>query len=202
MRDLGAKWFSTQHILWLLSLSNWEKSFYYFGSFSGPGLWETQIPTKTGRPWNEMRRPGVQFHVVTQWLDKGPDFLWWNMIFDKGEMSKNPGHFQSEVYLYSFIVSPWMWSGGIWTESGHWTPNLVYQRILKLDTGEGREGLSQCLGQMSVSSKIQSISVSLHFWFNEILPLWIWGYIYFLCGNPFKFRRQKNLCSVLSENLV
>ena len=142
MRDLGAKWFSTQHILWLLSLSNWEKSFYYFGSFSGPGLWETQIPTKTGRPWNEMRRPGVQFHVVTQWLDKGPDFLWWNMIFDKGEMSKNPGHFQSEVYLYSFIVSPWMWSGGIWTESGHRTPNLVYQRILKLETW--RKSGSQC----------------------------------------------------------
>ena len=80
-----------------------------------------------------------------------------------------------------------------WNMDRKWTPNLVYQRILKLETW--RKSGSQCLGQMSVSSKIQSISVSLHFWFNEILPLWIWGYIYFLCGNPFKFRRRKKLCS-------
>lgn len=171
---------------------NWEKSFYYFGSFSSPGLRETQIPTKTGRPWNEMRRPGVQFHVLTQWLDKGPDFLWWNTIFDKGEMSKNPGHCRSEVYLYSLLCSVNVERRNM---DRKWTPNLVYQRILKLETW--RKSGSQCLGQMSVSSKIQSISVSLHFWFNEILPLWIWGYIYFLCGNPFKFRRRKKLCSVL-----
>ena len=70
-------------------------------------------------------------------------------------MSKNP----PEVYLFSFIVSVNVDRN----MDRKWTPNLVYQRILKLDTGEGREGLSQCLGQMSVSSKTQSISVSLHF---------------------------------------
>lgn len=95
--------FNATYFMVTFFVRNWEKSFYYFGSFSSPGLRETQIPTKTGRPWNEMRRPGVQFHVLTQWLDKGPDFLWWNTIFDKGEMSKNPGHCRLEVYLYSLL---------------------------------------------------------------------------------------------------
>ena len=61
-----------------------------------------------------------------------------------------------------------------------WTPNLVYQRILKLETWR-KSGSQQCSGQMSVSSQIQSISVSLHFWFNEIFPLWIWRYIFIFC---------------------
>ena len=142
--------------------------------------------------WEDLVLSFMSLHNARQ--DKGPDFLWWNKIFDKGEMSKNP----PEVYLFSFIVS-------VNVERNmdrKWTPNLVYQRILKLDTGEGREGLNawdKCLF-------LQKINQSLFLCISDSMRFVLFGFenIFIFCVAILlnSVGEKILLCALLSENLL
>ena len=109
-------------------------------------------------------------------------------------MSKNP----PEVYLFSFIVS-------VNVERNmdrKWTPNLVYQRILKLETGEGREGLDawdKCLFLLKINQSLfLCISDSMRFFLFGFENIFIFCVAILLNSDGEKIL----LFPLLSENLL
>ena len=103
---VGAKWFSTQHILWLEFLCPIESKVILL-------FWQLLLAQGCVRRKSWLKQDGLEM----RWEDLVLSFMslhngWikvrnlngWNKIFNKGEMSKNY-RMGPEVYLYSFIVS-------------------------------------------------------------------------------------------------
>ena len=188
--------FNATYFMVRVSLSNWVQShFTILAASACPGLCETQILTKTGRPWNEMRRPGVEFHVVgfNGWI-KVRNLNGWNKIFNKGEMSKNPDGYRR--YICTVLLCPWRNM-----DRRKWTPNLVYQRILKLETGGRRVGLAMS-GQMCLF--LLKFNQSLFLCISDSMRFFLFGF-----EDIFIFLRVAILLNsvvgkkiVLSENLL
>ena len=103
---VGAKWFSTQHILWLEFLCPIESKVILL-------FWQLLLAQGCVRRKSWLKQDGLEMRwedlvlsfmsLHNRWI-KVRNLNGWNKIFNKGEMSKNY-RLGPEVYLYSFIVS-------------------------------------------------------------------------------------------------